>query len=346
MFCAFLWLAEGSNMKFTGPFKKVFVVLLMMSSFSVSVYAQEFETIYGRKADVLALRKVLVKPNLQDAVSEMLKSDLLIYKVPVDVSSDPELKDKAKTFDFLPAVPEKLKAKLQSQIADVSGEGALFVTWNDFDSDKNVILISEYAKPGTVFHEFTHHLFEAQNRSQTLKITAEQQKFQEFLRIYNRRVSGALMDDYSLSKRSWRENYDEYVNEYSKTFDNAQGYLNAEEVAIEVGLFKLMIEVRSPHFDLARAKEGILLYSQNSIVNGSMFRVNGVLALMDKIRTGAKQPDSDWTPEEENKRAELYKQITRRLEKFKKQRLGALQSQIDEAKEILEAIASSPYYKK
>ncbi len=333
-------------MKLATTFKYAFSALVLVSSFSVSAVAQEFETIYGRKADVLALRKVLVKHKLQDAVDEMLKSDLLIYKVPVDISSDPELKDKAKTFDFLPAVPEKLKTKLQSQIADVSGEGALFVTWNDFDSDKNVILISEYAKPGTVFHEFAHHLFETQNRSQTLKITAEQQKFQEFLRIYNRRVSGALMDDYSLSKRTWRENFDQYVDEYSKTFDNAQGYLNAEEVAIEVGLFKLMIEVRSPHFDLTRAKEGILLYSQNSIVNGSMFRVNGVLALMDKIRTSAKQPDSDWTQEEEDLRAERYKKITRRLEYFKKKRLGLLQAQIDEAKEILEAIAGSPYYKK
>ncbi len=317
-------------------------VLLVLVSLTAAAKNPVFKTIYDREADVLALRKVLMSPTLLGAVNEMRKSNVLIYKVAVDASADPDLKGKSRTFEFLPPVPEHLKTRLESQIAEVNGEGALFVTWNDFDSDKNVILISEYAKPGTVFHEFAHHLFETQNHSETLALSKNQKEFQDFLRIYNRRVTGALMDDYSLSRRNWRENYDEYINEYSKTFENAQGYINAEEVAIEVGLLKLMIEVKSPHFDVARANEGILLYAQKSIVNGSLFRVEGVFALMDTIRTGAKQSDSDWTPEEDIQRNQLYDQITKRLNSFKKYRISALQLQIDEAKKILQELEASP----
>ncbi|HEY1080019.1 MAG TPA: hypothetical protein VGE46_07970 [Bdellovibrio sp.] len=297
--------------------------------------AQVFETAYGRKANVAILRKVLMLTDLKQVTAEMEKFQVKIYKV-----VDPNLKGKSKHFSFLPEVPKHLRESLSSQMAEVSDESAIFVSWNDICcNSNNVLLVSEAAQPATLFHEFTHHLFEMQNRNDTVLISDEQKEVGEFLTIYNRRISAALLDENSFEMRHWRENFDSYVDDYSRTFDTAQGQLKAEEVAIETGLAKLMIEIHSPWFSQSRAREGVLIYGQKIIINGTLSLLEATKAFMSKLRRTPKEIGSaDWTPEEDERRARLQATILQRLENYRRGPLSRMQQQVNEAKDALDKL--------
>lgn len=313
-------------------FINLFALIVITLSTSIS-FSQQFETIYGRKANVSKLAEILKIKDLKQVVAEMQKTDVKIFKV---IDHSPEVQKKERPFKFLSEVPEGLKESLHSYIEETKDEAAIFVSWNEFGSKStNVILVSEASHPTTLFHEFSHHLFEIQNRNDTLRISEEQKKNGEFLYIYNRRTNAALFNEASFIQRSWRENFDGYVNDYSKVFDSAQGQLKSEEVAIEVGLLKLMLETRSPHFKLSRAREGIFGYSQQVIVSGTVSLIQQVMAFMSLIKTAAHQPGSDITTEEERLRDEFNAPIYQRLEFYLKNRISPMQQQIDAAKKII-----------
>lgn len=313
----------------------VYSFALIIAASSSLAHAQVFETVYGRKANVAVLRKVLVMTDLKEIAAEMEKFRVKIYKV-----VDPHLKGKSKHFAFLPEVPKHLRESLASQIAEVSDESAMFVSWNDICcNSNNVLLVSEAANPTTLFHEFTHHLFEIQNRNDTVAISEEQKSIGAFLAIYNRRIGAALLDEGNFEKRHWRENFDSYVDDYSKTFDTAQGQLKAEEIAIETGLVRLMIEVQSPWFTKSRAEEGVLIYGQKIIIDGTLSLIESAKAFMSKLRTTAKLNGAeDWTQEEDIRRAQLHATITKRLDAYLRGSLDKMQQQVSEAKATLEQL--------
>ena len=314
-----------------------FALSLVLAFTAFAAHAQTFETVYGRKADVSILNQLSKLKNLKEVVAEMEKTSVKFYKV-----KDTDMNQgnpKQSYFHFLPDVPDNLVSKLEEQIKDTGSEAALFISWNDIcDNCTNIILISETANPMTLFHEFTHHLFEIQNRKDTLGISKNQEEFKSFLRIYNRRIGAALFDEDAFRLRNWRENFDGYVDDYSKTFDVIQGRMGSEEVAIEVGLLKIMSPSQSPFFDLIRARQGIYVYSQQSVINGLLNRIDSTYAFMDKLKSSAHQSGSDITSEEEKKRDALYETINARLENFKKTKIKALQYQLNEAKSIIESL--------
>lgn len=323
-------------MNLLSTFKSLLYISALVVFASTSVaQAQVFETVYGRKANVAILRNVLVMEDLKEVAAEMEKFQVKIYKV-----VDPNLKGKSKHFSFLPEVPKQLRESLASQIAEVSDESAMFVSWNDICcNSNNVLLVSEAANPTTLFHEFTHHLFEMQNRNDTVAISDEQKSVGTFLNIYNRRIGAALLDDGSFEKRHWRENFDSYVDDYSKTFDAVQGQLKAEEVAIETGLVKLMLEVKSPWFSLARAKEGVFIYGQKVIIDGTHNLIEATKAFMSRLRTTAKFVGSaDWSIEEDERRAQMQAIVFQRLQNYSQGPLRKMQQQVTEAKETLDKL--------
>lgn len=286
------------------------------------------ETVFGRKVEVSNLKRLLQIKDLKQVVSEMEKTGVHFYKV-----LDPTKTTSTATFSFLSEVPKNLSEELTPHMEGVGSGSALFTTWDGLCCNLgNVIFVSETAEPTTLFHEFTHHLFEKQNRDKTKAISADHKKLSEFLRIYNLRISSALLNDYSFSKRNWRENFDSLIDENSRTFETSRGPDLSEEIAVETGLVKLMLEVNSPHFSLERAKHGLAVYCQANIIDyQSKTMIGDIFGLMDQIKKGTQQPNSDYTEEEGKIREKLYAEITQRLNEYLAKRVGAMQKQVDEA---------------
>ena len=323
---------------------KLSFVFLGFTLFTVSnSYAKNFETVYGRKADVTVLERLIRLKDLDQIVASMEKTGLRIFRVleteENKIIDQAKKKKKTKYFDFLPTVPNDLKEKLKYYESDAQDESAIFISWNEIgpENDGNIILISEYVSPTTLFHEFAHHLFEINNRVDTLKYSEDQNKYNSEHGILVRRMGKVLFDRSLLVNPLWRRDIDNSIADTQILAVVVEGRLVSEEVAVESGLLKLMWESQSPWFDIERAHQGIHRYGQG-LVNMSQGIMNNVLALMDIVRTDGENMDPTVTEDEIKRRKTLYEPLKKKMDNYLTKDIVLMQRAVDDAKSYLETI--------
>lgn len=325
---------------------KLSFTFLVFTLFTLSnSYAKNFETVYGRKADVTMLERMIRLNDLGQIVASMQKTGVRIFRVleteDNKLIDQAEKMKKTKYFDFLPTIPNDLEEKLKYYTSDAQDEAAIFISWNVIGSEKegNIILISEYVSPTTLFHEFAHHLFEIDNRIDTLQISADQNKYNSEHGVLNKRMAKVLYDRSLLVNRLWRRDIDNAIADTQVLAVVVEGRLISEEIAVESGLLKLMWESQSPWFDYKRAHLGIHGYGQG-LVNMSRGTMNNVLALMDVVRTDGENMDPTVTEDEIKTRKILYEPLQKKMENYLMIDIGLMQKAVDEAKSYLESVSA------
>ena len=310
---------------------------------NANLQAKNLETVYGRRADIAALENVIGMKDLVQIVKSMEKAGVRIFRVleteESQIKNQVEKLKKKKYFDFLPLIPINLDSKLRYKASEIQDEAALFISWNEIGSEKdgNIILIAEYALPTTLFHEFTHHLFEINNRADTIRISEDQNKYNNDLGTFTKRMGKVLFDRNLLVNPLWRRDIDNAIADTQTLADVVQSRTISEEIAVESGLLTLMWETRSPWFNSERAHQGIHAYGQG-LVNMSKDSMENVLSLMDVVRTDGENMDLETKEDEILKRKTLYNVFQTRIEKYLGQDIPLMQNALNQAKAYLEVV--------
>lgn len=307
---------------------KFFIIFLQFSFLlSNAASAEPFATtVYGRTADLQSLQKLVNITDLHKIIQIMETTNLKIYKIPVSTDGK-----QTQSFDFLDSAPVKNFPELAYKVSDVDSGSALFVSQNEIPHfPKNIILIASDANPMTVFHEFTHHLFEIQNHKDTQDITNYQNAYENMLRRFNFKTSKIMLNYSLLISKQWRDEIKDLCEEYSNSIEQGQGTLAAEEVAVETALLNLLVDSKSPHLNLKRAQQGINGYAQGLIIRSDDLARN-ILALNDLIVTEGIDQDPhaqeteriEWAKRRVKIEKVIFAYIDGPLEKMKKQVLSA-----------------------